>query len=162
MDGVRRMIAVTSNHHQIALVTLCGFMGLRVSEARSIVPKSFDLEKRVLTVRGKGDKVRQNPITDAAWHFLAPVYLIAWSEGWDTLVPYADRSARELITTLGERAGLKRRIASHDLRATFATATYANCKDPLMVQRLMGHESVETTQIYIEISMDKLREAAEL
>ena len=67
-----------------------------------------------------------------------------------------DRSARALITRLGERAGLRRAIASHDLRATFATEVYNRTRDMRLVQELLGHSRLSTTQKYTQVSLSDL------
>jgi integrase len=159
--GVRAMIDSARFAHHKAYVSLCGLVGLRSSEALAIRTSHFDFGAMELTVRGKGDVTRIVPISDEAWDGLAgPVVAAAGSDA--SVVGLKDRFARRLVTDLGERAGITRRVASHDLRATFATAVYDKTKDIRLVQVLLGHANVNTTQLYIERSMDALREAVKL
>lgn len=163
MDGVLRLIKVCSKPQHEALVVLCGMVGLRVSEALAVRPSDFSLqgEKR-LSVRGKGDKTRIVPVTDQAWDILLMPVGEALVAGNETVVGLKDRFARQLIKNLGERAGLKYEIASHDLRATLATHVYNKTKNFRLVQEILGHASVNTTQIYIGIEFEKMREGMEL
>ena len=158
LEGLDRLIEVAKNEEQKALIGLCGFVGLRIGEALDICVCHFDLHNMFLTVRGKGDKTRYVPISDRAWQAVIVAYILA-ADNDQQLVHYGDRAARNVITRMGERAGLQRPISSHDLRATFGTTAYDHCRDIRVVQELLGHSSTETTQIYTGISVEKLRNA---
>lgn len=158
IDGVERMIAEAKKQEHVALLTLCGLQGCRIQEALDITPKSFNLDAMTLTIRGKGDKTRHIPVSDKSWGYLAVPTAAAMLAG-TTLVTAHERYARKLITVLGERAGLQRRVASHDLRATFATSIWNLTGDGLLVQRLLGHANFSTTQGYIETEWNKMRDA---
>lgn len=160
-EGVDRMIRAATNSRQKALVALCGFAGLRVAEALSIRTSDFDLQDMTVSVRGKGDKTRTVPVSNRCWSGIAAAFVVAQSEREQRLVAYQDRAARQIITTLGKRAGLTRRVTSHDLRATFATAVYDATLDIRVTQQLLGHESVETTQLYTGISQEKMQKAVD-
>jgi site-specific recombinase XerD len=162
MDGVRRLIEVARNEKQKALIALCGLCGLRVAEALAIKPEHFKLEQMMLIVRGKGDKTRVVPVSPEAWGVLAMSVTAAMCDGGREVVDIKDRFARRVITDLGVKAGLRRHISSHDLRATFATAVYDKTQDAMLVRELLGHSSVVTTQLYIGVEMTKLREAVQL
>lgn len=162
MDGVRRMIEKARTPQQVALVALCGLCGCRISEALRARPSWFDLDAMVLKVFGKGEKYRYVPISSEAWSYLARPVTMAFLAQDSPVVGIEDRVARGNITQMGQRAGLRRRVASHDLRATFATAVYEKTMDMRLVQELLGHSSVETTQIYVGTRMTKMREAVEL
>lgn len=161
IEGVKRMIEVARNADQRALVGLMGLMGLRVSEALSIGVEHFDLNDMMLVVRGKGDRTRHVPISSTAWEVLSNPIVAAMERDDKKLVHYQDRSARKCITNLGRRAGLSRSISSHDLRATFATEAYNHTKDQRVVQELMGHANGSTTEIYIGVSVAKMKAAVE-
>jgi site-specific recombinase XerD len=161
IEGVNRMIEV-ANPIQRALLALCGLCGCRVGEALQCRPSDFDFECRVLTIHGKGSKDRIVPISNAAWNALASAYTQALMDGDVPLIRFSDRYARDCISELGRRVRLKRHIKSHDLRATFATEVYNKTMDIRLVQELLGHSDVKTTQIYTGISIDKMRKAVEL
>lgn len=161
LDGVRRMIECAKNHEQAALATLGGFLGLRISESLSVMTTSFDLDEMMLTVRGKGDKTRSIPVSDEAWNYLVPAYALAMNKPDRRLISYKDRFARQIITNLGLRAGLQRKVVSHDLRATFGTAVLDKTNNIRVAQELLGHASVETTQIYTGVGVAQMREAVQ-
>lgn len=155
MAGVRRMIQVAGdNIKQKAMLALCGMCGLRLHEALALMPDDFDIrseEEVWLTVRGKGDVTRRIPVNKEAMAHLYEPWLRA-KLGGHCVVPMKDRYARRCVTDLGRRAGLSRSVSSHDLRATFATAVWDKTKDKMLIQRLLGHASGATTEIYIETS----------
>lgn len=154
------MITVARNSEQRALVALCGLCGLRISEALSVCPSNFNFSGLELTVCGKGDVTRIVPVSDGAWEAMRDAVSRAFIEGTDRrILSFKDRFARALITNLGERAHLSRRVASHDLRATFATAVYNKTLDQRLVQQLLGHASGSTTEIYIEVALQSMKAA---
>lgn len=160
IDGVERLLEVCTNDKQRALVALCGYCGLRVAEALAVRPAHFNLTEMTLTVRGKGDRTRVVPVSAKAWEVLARPYIKHY-ESRTPLVGLKDRFARRTITDLGLRAGLTRHISSHDLRSTFGTEVYDKTLDLRATQELLGHQSVETTQLYTAVSMDKMRAAVD-
>lgn len=159
--GVERMISVARSERHAALIALCGLAGLRISEALSTRPGNFDTHEMTLHVYGKGSKERKVPVSEKAWDVLQTPVARAYCDGTPTVVGLKDRFARALVTQLGKRAKLKRRVASHDLRATFATALYDVTLDKRLVQILLGHSSGETTEVYIGRTEDQLRAGVE-
>lgn len=140
------------------VVALQGLCGLRITEALEMRANHVSVRTKMLTVYGKGGKTRYVPISDRAWEVLLPATALAMCEG-RPLAPLGERNARRLITDLGVTAGLKLPLSSHDLRATFATMAYAQCGDVLTVARLLGHEDIRTTQLYIGTATQLAREA---
>jgi site-specific recombinase XerD len=161
-DGVTRMVNAANNERQQALITLCGMLGCRVAEALAVKASDFDLNNMTLSIRGKGDKTRIVPISPRAWEILSLPVTRAYVAGDGEVVGLRDRFARRVITDLGIRAGLQRRVSSHDLRATFGSAVYNKTLDLRVTQELLGHASSATTELYTGISMDKMRGAVEL
>ncbi len=153
MPGVDAMIASARTAEHRALVALCGKCGLRVSEARSVRACDFSVDpegQRWLTVRGKGDKERLVPVVETVWMLMIP--LIARAQvSTRPLIRLKDRSARQAIKLIGERA-LGADVASHDLRMTFGTKVYEETLDLRTTQELLGHESSVTTEGYTKVS----------
>lgn len=161
IEGVYRLIRAATNDRQRSLIALCGLCGCRVNEALDIKPSHFNLHEMVLTIRGKGDKTRFVPVSSRAWDTLSTQVTRAFIAGDIPVVGLKDRFARRVITDLGVRAGLKRHISSHDLRATFATEVYNRTLDLRLVQELMGHSSSQTTEVYTLVTQGKMRSAVE-
>ncbi len=160
LQDLERMFSVAENLDQTVLIALCGLVGLRISEALAVEVDDIDIKERVLHVRGKGDVVRRVPLSPRAYRLIFNLYAEKYVSGGGTLLTYNERSARRIITQLGQRAGIARSVASHDLRATFATMAYAKSKDILAVSRLLGHSNVKTTMIYIGTAREDMRAAA--
>lgn len=158
LEGLERLVAVASNPEQEALVGACGYIGLRVAEALAFDVKWLDVSNMMLRVRGKGDKERFVPVSPRAWSAISSAYVAAMC-GDGKLIHYQDRSARKCITSLGKKAGLKRAIASHDLRATYATILSENGVQQRVIQELLGHANGSTTEVYIGVSNNLMREA---
>jgi len=158
-DGLDRMIRAAKNPQQVALVVLGGYVGCRISESLNVDLHNLNLAERSLLIRGKGDKERLVPLSDKAMTLLQEPIIEAVTRPDHKLVSYQDRFARQVIKNLGIRAGLQREIASHDLRATYATIILSRTNNIRLVQELLGHASVATTEVYTGISMNQMREA---
>lgn len=161
IEGIHKMIMSSRNVRHRALVALCGLMGLRVGEAVNVRPEHFDLHEMTLKVRGKGDVERIVPVSELAWKHLERAYLDACDKG-TTLTRLTNDGARKAIRRHGRNAGLSRPIASHDLRATLATAAYDKSKDLRAVQEVLGHSNPATTMRYTRVSMAAKRGAVEV
>lgn len=162
IEGVRRMISHAKKPEHAALVALCGLCGLRVAEALAVRPSHFNLDEMMLTIRGKGDKTRRVPVSTQAWEVLIGPVTRSFCNGDALVVGLKDRFARTVITNLAVKAGLERHVATHDLRATFATAVYDKTMNPRLVQELLGHASGKTTEIYIGLTNHTLHDGVNL
>lgn len=157
LDGVTAMLNLARSHNHKNLVALTGLVGLRVGEAVTVTTDDVDTIERTIYVRGKGDRARIVPLSDRVLRVLAHRLRHPNPDG--RLVPLHERTARKVITRLGERAGLARTVASHDMRATFATEAYRKSKDLRAVQELVGHADSRTTEVYTQVTMDSMRSA---
>lgn len=155
---VRAMISIamqTNRWPLVKVIGLCGLAGLRVSEAVAAKPEDLKVDGTLYVV-GKGARARNVPISDELLDLLI-------NSGDDPITgqPFSSLSngyAREAIAIIGEKA-LGKRVPSHDLRATFATALYEKTKDIRLVQSILGHSDPKTTMIYIKVSLDAKRAA---
>ena len=153
-----------------ALLELLYSTGARISEAVGIDRDDLDVEGRTVLLRGKGGKQRIVPVGRPA---LAAVdaYLV---RARPTLAARGTGSAALLLNARGGRltrqsawhslqaaadnAGLAAAVSPHTLRHCFATHLLAGGADVRVVQELLGHASVATTQIYTHVTVDTLRE----
>lgn len=158
-DGVVAMCRVAQTPRQEALFALTGFMGLRANEAISVRASDVDTERMELTIRGKGEKFRVVPIPNRAWYWIKGRYEKA-KRNDDRLANFSHSGALGSITAAAKRAKLSRHTTSHDMRATFATAAYERSNDIRAVQELLGHASIVTTQVYVDVSEERMRKAA--
>lgn len=158
LRGLERLMEVAKGPEQEALVGAMGYIGLRVQEALDFHISWLDPHEMILRVRGKGDKERFVPVSPRAWSAIGTAYVNAMN-GDGYLIHYAERSARKCITSLGAKAALSRSISSHDLRATYATILSDNGVPIRVIQELLGHASVATTQVYTEPTFSLMQEA---
>lgn len=152
-----------------ALVELLYGTGLRISEAVALdVDDLPDDERGTLIVTGKGGKQRAVPLGGMARSALS-AYLVRArpelsSRGGPALFlntrggRLTRQSAYAVITRGAERAGISTAISPHTLRHSCATHMLDGGADVRVVQELLGHASVTTTQIYTHVSNQRLRE----
>lgn len=155
-----------------ALVELLYGSGLRVSEAVSLNLGQVDAALREAVVAGKGGKTRVVVIGEAALAALSE-----WTERGRPLLArspeqralflnrlgtrLSDRSARTIVEQWRARAGLPERISPHTLRHSFATHLLDGGADLRVVQELLGHASLNSTQIYTHVTQSESLRAYE-
>ena len=144
--------------------------GARVSEVVTLDVDDLDREVEVIRLRGKGDKERLVPLGSYAGAALdayrtrARPALAAAGRGTPALFlnQRGGRLTRQgvwgVLKSAAERAGLGAAISPHTLRHSFATHLLEGGADVRIVQELLGHASVTTTQIYTKVSIAQLRE----
>jgi site-specific recombinase XerD len=161
MGGVNKMIAKAENEPLRVVVALCGLAGLRISEALDLPPGDIDFANKRIKVNGKGNKWRVVPMNAKLADILMVPTMKALMEERPLLISMGDRLARRSITRLGKRAGIKQPVASHQLRATFATHLHANGTPLRVVQEILGHSSSKTTEVYTGVSDKQMHDAVE-
>ncbi len=152
----------------VALLEVLYATGLRVSELVALPEAAARRSQRMLSIRGKGGRERLVPLNDTARKAMAD-YLArreaAGLEGSKWLFPSFGESghlsrqhfAREL-KTLAAAAGLRPALVSpHVLRHAFASHLLQNGADLRVVQTLLGHADISTTQIYTHVLEDRLK-----
>lgn len=157
IEAVERLLYEAEDSAEYVLVVLCAFMGLRVNEAVTVTGANVNQKARTLLVPGKGAKKRILPLTERTFPVVAAAGL---SVGFQDkpLVALANSTARLRIRNLGERSDVPQ-LASHDLRAWFATDMYQRTHDLLATQKWMGHSHPDTTRRYILTNIDTMRAA---
>ena len=142
--------------------------GIRVAELCSITLDDIDLTNGVIKIHGKGDRERLVFMTGDALIRLLKVYLntrLIVAPNHNTLMINTrgkvanTQYIRLLIKKVAEEAGIKRRITPHMLRHSTATHLLNNGMDIRFVQRLLGHQSIITTQIYAHVNTAKLQQS---
>lgn len=145
--------------------------GARISEAVALTPDALDIEDRSVLLRGKGGKQRRVPMGSYAVAALE-AYSVrsrpALAGKAKTRAPrevflnarggvLSRQSAWGIVTAAADRAGVTG-VSPHTLRHSFATHLLEGGADVRVVQELLGHASVTTTQIYTHVTIDRLRE----
>ena len=145
--------------------------GLRVSECASLQISKIHLAERYLSVIGKESKERMVPFYGRCAK-LIELYLKEArpqfkKEATDILFlnqkgkPLSTRSIQDICANRGEAAGLTVHVHPHMIRHSFATHLLDNGADLRIVQELLGHENLSTTQIYTHVTSDRLRAAVD-
>jgi integrase/recombinase XerD len=148
--------------------------GLRVSEALGLDRGSLSLDGGFVRVIGKGDRERMVPVGDVALGWLARYLAWPWPAWLATagtapnataplfVTPRGSRLGRQqawlVIRRSAEAAGLGDRVSPHTLRHSFATHLLEGGADLRVVQELLGHASISTTQLYTHLTGERVRE----
>jgi len=151
-----------------AMMELLYGCGLRVSELVSLDITNLHMTAKYLTVIGKGDKERMVPMGDSVVSALREYieeersYLSPHTGNVLFMNYKGDRITRQAIfkyiKTLAKENGIDKEISPHTLRHSFATHLLENGMDLRIVQDLLGHEDISTTQIYTNITNKYIRE----
>jgi integrase/recombinase XerD len=143
--------------------------GLRVAELRGARLEHLHLEAGFLTVIGKGNKERVVPVgrkaVEAIQHYLqagrpkrvtpkSPAALFLNHRG----LPFAASTLWTRIKRRLKRAEIGRNVTPHTLRHSFATHLLENGADLRVIQELLGHASISTTEVYTHVATSRLRD----
>ena len=152
-----------------AVVELAYASGLRLAELRNLRLEQLHLEAGYINVIGKGNKERVVPVgskaIEAIHHYLAagrpklvtprtPANLFITKRG----TPFAAVTLWLRIKQRARRAGITRNLTPHMLRHSFATHLLENEADLRVIQELLGHASISTTEVYTHVTANRLRD----
>ncbi len=155
------------NQCMLELLYSCG---LRVSELTKLNISDLFFEKGLIRVLGKGDKLRWVPVADVTQELIGEYVKNHRDKqpkkGFEDRVFLNNRGkeiTRVMVFTIVKNAALyaniNKRISPHTLRHSFATHLVENGADIQLVQHMMGHASITTTERYIHMSQRHLKEA---
>lgn len=135
------------------MCALALFAGLRVHEIAKLRPgdvRADDTGRTYLYVIGKGKKERRIPVVAELDQALA-------GYTWPDVTAHA--CTQRIRYALDSACGQRGRYSAHQLRHTFATHLLESGTDLITLQRLLGHASVQTTQVYADVSIERLTDA---
>lgn len=157
-------------HRNRAIIEMLYGSGLRVSELVNLHISDMYRDKGYMRITGKGNKQRLVPISSEAEKQFA-----YWMEDRQKLdikpeakdIAFVNRYGRQLtramiftiIKSLALQVGIQKTISPHTLRHSFATHLLQNGADLRIIQQLLGHESISTTEIYTHVNIHDLRDA---
>ena len=155
-----------------ALLRLAFAAGLRNIELRTLRTEDLDIERRFVTVRGKGDKERSVPFgprTQAVLRRWLDEGRPHFCRGRSLLVFPSERgrvmsasAVDSMMATAREAAGITRRLYPHLLRHSYATTLLEGGANIREVQELLGHACLATTEIYTHTRPERLQQAYDL
>ena len=171
VDALENSIDLTSNegHRNRAIIEVFFSCGLRVSELTNLKLSDLFLPQGFIRVNGKGGKQRLVPISERAIHELELWFddrrQMKIKPGEEDYV-FLNRRGHHLTRTMilimvkrqAEAAGIKKTISPHTLRHSFATALLKGGADLRIIQELLGHADLGTTEIYTHMDDESLRQ----
>jgi len=174
LDVIERLLAQTLGEEPLklrdrALLEMAYASGLRASELTTLPLQAVDLERRILNVIGKCNKQRLVPFGGAAARALEryleggrPLLVRGRTESAVFVNRFGRRLSRmgfwKILAGYARQAGIRHPVSPHVLRHSFATHLLQGGADLRVVQELLGHASVTTTQVYTEVDREHLRE----
>lgn len=154
---VKAILDETSNlKHKAILMTIYG-AGLRVSEAANLEIKDIDSENMQIKVRkGKGKKDRYTLLSDTNLIILRQYFRKYQPStflfpGPDPIIPLSTRTIEKVIKASAKKAGITKAVTPHILRHCFATHLLEGGTDIYYIQRLLGHASINSTNLYLHM-----------
>lgn len=150
------LLAAAIDPRDRLIVRMLYATGVRVSELVNIRKKDVAFDRSTITVFGKGAKERIVLVPDGMLQDLFDHTSGLRNE--DRLFDLTPRTVQRDIKTLARRAGIAKKVTPHKLRHSFATHMLQNGGNVVAIQKLLGHSSLNTTQIYTHYNVDELKE----
>ena len=175
LDEVNRMMAAidlstNEGHRNRAMMEMLYGSGLRVSELVGLQLSKIYLDEHYMLIEGKGSKQRLVPISPVAEEWFG--YWLQERATWPVKpefrdIAFVNRYGRPLtramvftiVRRLCKKAGITKTVSPHTLRHSFATHLLQNGADLRVIQQLLGHEDLATTEIYTHVDVQDLRKA---
>lgn len=174
-DQVERLLAAPSGEKPAtlrdrALLELLYGAGLRISELVSLDVDDLDIERRMVRCLGKGSRERIVPFGRPAGGAVA-AWVVRGRPAFSPRGPWllcnqrggrlTRQGAWKIVKAHADAAGLSGAVSPHTLRHSFATHLLDGGADVRVVQELLGHANVNTTQVYTQVSTTRLRRVYE-
>lgn len=151
-----------------AILALLYGTGIRASECSSLTESAVDLDHCTVTVSGKGGHERTVPLNEGVVRAMAlyrhhrgavtPSAPFFWSRRRRGM---SRGAIYERVRTCGYRAKINKRVSPHRLRHTFATHLVRAGVNIVTIRDLLGHKQITSTQIYLHVTAEDLRSAAD-
>jgi len=158
-DEVKNLLDNADNEKSRLMISLLYSSGLRVSELVNLKVDDLNFDEATGWVRrGKGAKDRLFSVSkqlceDIQKYLEGREYSYLFSKE----KPLTTRNIQKIIKLTKERAGINKKVTPHTLRHSFATHLLENGTDIRLIQSLLGHSSLNTTQLYMHISSDRVK-----
>lgn len=162
-EEIKALINILDNEKSRLMVSLIYACGLRVSELTHLKLSDLDFDSKTGNI--KQAKGRKDRVFNIPSFLLLPLqnysleqkklkkdYLFTGPNG-----KLSSRNIQKIVSGAAKRAGIKKEVHPHTLRHSFATHLLENGIDIRMIQELLGHSDLSTTQIYTHVSREELR-----
>lgn len=154
--------AARGSPRDYAILHVLGYAGLRVGELCALQLEDLDFDRNLIHVRsGKGDKDREVLLEEKSRSAIERYLAERAIEGEESLrlFPVTPVTVERMVRKRAREAAITQHVTPHVLRHTLATALLRRGCDIRYIQKLLGHASVATTQIYTHVDTQALREA---
>ena len=160
-NELKRIVNAIENVKHRCIISLIYSAGLRISELVNLEITDIDSERMFISIkRAKGNKDRVIPLSEKILKMLRIYYkeykpkqfLFEGQKGRK----YSPSSIRQVLKKGGIKAGLKKLVSPHTLRHSYATHLLEDGVDVRVIQKLLGHNSLNTTMIYTHIATPSL------
>lgn len=157
VDEVQKMFSVCENLKHKVILALLYSCGLRVSELINLKWQHIDRSRMVINIiAAKGNKDRQVGLTEKIIPLLEKYYreykpnpFVLEGQIKDQ---YSDRSVLQVVKNLAKKAGLNKKVWTHLIRHCYGTHQVESGVDINLIQKVLGHSNVKTTNIYLHTS----------
>jgi len=156
---VRSLIDSSQTKKSKLIISLLYSSGLRVSEVVNLKKQDLNLQENMGWVRkGKGSKDRMFTLSKSLSRKLKE-YLKNKDQEYvfSKKNPLSTRNIQKIIKKTSEKAGINKKVTPHTLRHSFATHLLESGTDIRLIQALLGHSNLNTTQIYTHVSQEQLK-----
>nr|MBA4405177.1 recombinase XerC [Nanoarchaeum sp.] len=161
-EEIKRLFDCASTKKSLLIMRLIYSTGLRVSECVNLKVSDLELEDNQGWVRsGKGNKDRpiflSKPLIEELKKYIQTlaeneIYLFPGKNGH-----ISTRNVQYIVKTAAKKAKINKKVSVHKLRHSFATHNLENGVDIRLIQELLGHSDLSTTQIYTKVSHEQLK-----
>ncbi|HLG24495.1 MAG TPA: site-specific tyrosine recombinase/integron integrase [Candidatus Nanoarchaeia archaeon] len=161
-DEIRKLLDAAVNPKHRLLIKFLYSTGMRVSECVNIQIDDLDFDEKIGKImHGKGNKERYLILSEGLIKDLKS-YLETKKDNGDYVFsvkgsPITTRQAQKIVKETAKKAGIKKRVFCHALRSSFATHLLESGTDIRVIQELLGHADLSTTQIYTKVSTEQLK-----
>ena len=158
VDEIQRMFDVCENKKHKVILALLYSCSLRVSELINLKWKHIDRSRMIINIiQAKGNKDRQVALNDKLILLLTEYWREFDSKEYvlngQSSLQYSEKSVGEVVKQLARKAGIcNKRVYTHLIRHTSATHMVESGVDINLIQKLLGHSNVKTTNVYLHIS----------
>jgi site-specific recombinase XerD len=157
VSDIQKILSVCQNLKHRSIIMLLYGCGLRVSEVINLKPENIDSKRMIINIiAGKGKKDRQVMLPETLLLMLRQYFKAEKPKDYlfngQFCNQYTARSINEFLKTYAKKAGVKEHVHAHLLRHCFATHLLEAGTDISVIQKLLGHNHLKTTQIYTHVS----------
>lgn len=155
-EEIQKLLAEIKNSRNRLMVEFIYASGLRVSELVNLRYQDLSLDERIATITaGKGKKDRLVVLSHKICRKLKKQAKNANKR--DMIFPVSKRYVQQVVSNAAKKAKIQKRVFCHALRSSFATHLLEHGADIRVIQELLGHANLSTTQIYTKVSKEFIK-----